>query len=196
MVGNLLEVRECVEVLQDKGPEDLKQLTLRLTAHMLLLAGLAPDVQKAEEVCRLRLRDGSAWRRFLANVEAQGGRTEALLDPGKGPRAPRTLALPASRSGFLARLEAYRFGLASGLLGASRSRKEDPVWPDVGIQLLRVAGDRVREGEELCLLHGRDAGRLEEARRLLEGAVTIAKAPPAPRSLVLEEIDADALGKN
>jgi pyrimidine-nucleoside phosphorylase len=194
MVGNFLEVRECLEVLQGRGPEDLRQLTLRLTAHMLVLGGLAPDVPQAEALCRERLQDGSAWQRFLSNVEAQGGRSEALLDPGRGPRAPLTLPVRASRTGYLARLEAYRFGLASGLLGASRSRKEDPVWPDVGIQIAKVAGDRVREGEELCLLHGRDSGRLEEALRLVEAAVTVADAPPQPRRMVLEEIDADALG--
>jgi thymidine phosphorylase len=132
---------------------------------------------------------------FLDNVKA-GRRTEALLDPDQGPRAPRTLALRSPRSGYLVRLEAYRFGLASGLLGASRSRKEDPVWPDVGIEILKVAGDRVREGEELCLLHGRDPQRLEEARSLLEAAVTVAGQAPPPRQLVLEEIDADALGKD
>jgi pyrimidine-nucleoside phosphorylase len=194
MVGNFLEVRECVEVLQGRGPEDLRQLTLRLTAHMVVLGGLAPDVPKAEALCRERLQDGSAWQRFLANVEAQGGRSEALLDPDRGPRAPLTLPVRAPRTGYLARLEAYRFGLASGVLGASRSRKEDPVWPDVGIQIAKVAGDRVREGEELCLLHGRDASRLEDARRLVEAAVTVAEAPPLPRRMVLEELDADALG--
>jgi pyrimidine-nucleoside phosphorylase len=196
MVGNFLEVRECVEVLQGRGPDDLIQLTLRLTAHMLVLGGLAPDLKKGEALCRERLEDGTAWRRFLSNVEAQGGRADALLDPDKGYHTPRTLALRSPRSGFLARLEAYRMGLASGLLGASRSRKEDPVWPEVGIQLLKVAGDRVREGEELFLLHGRDSGRLEEARRLAEEAVTVSDQPPPPRHLLLEEIDADALGED
>jgi len=196
MVGNFLEVRECAEVLQGRGPGDLRQLTLRLTAHMLVLGGLASDVAGAEAMCAQCLADGSAWRRFLDNVKAQDGRAEALLDPDQGPRAPRTLALRAGASGYLVRLEAYRFGLASGLLGASRSRKEDRVWPDVGIEILKVAGDRVREGEELCLLHGRDAQRLEEARSLLEAAVTVAGQAPPPRQLVLEEIDADALGKD
>ena len=196
MVGNFLEVRETAECLQGRGPEDLVQLTLRLTAHMLVLGGLAPDLTTAEAACRAHLADGSAWRRFLENVEAQGGSPEALLDPGKAPRAPRTLALRSARSGYLAGLDAYRVGLASGLLGASRARKEDPVWPDVGVELLKTAGDPVREGEELCLLHGRAPERLEEARSLLEAAVTVDDRPPPSRRLVLEEIDADALGKD
>jgi pyrimidine-nucleoside phosphorylase len=196
MVGNFLEVRESAECLQGGGPEDLVRLTLRLTAHMLVLGGLAPDVTKAEALCRQRLADGSAWRRFLANVEAQGGRPEVLLDPDKAPRAPHILPFRSPRSGYLVSFEAYRVGLASGLLGASRARKEDPVWPDVGVELVKSAGERVREGEELCLLHGRDSGSLEEARRLVETAVTVDDRPPPPRRLVLEEIDADALGKD
>jgi pyrimidine-nucleoside phosphorylase len=196
MVGNFLEVRESAECLQGGGPEDLVRLTLRLTAHMLVLGGLAPDVTKAEALCRQRLADGSAWRRFLANVEAQGGRPEVLLDPDKAPRAPHLLPFRSPRSGYLVSFEAYRVGLASGLLGASRARKEDPVWPDVGVELVKSAGERVREGEELCLLHGRDSGSLEEARRLVETAVTVDDRPPPPRRLVLEEIDADALGKD
>jgi len=152
-------------------------------------------VGKAEALCRQRLEEGSAWKRFLANVEAQGGRPEAL-EPGRGPRAPLTLALRSPRSGYLAHLEAYRVGVASGLLGDSRSRKEDPVWPDVGVELARTGGERVREGEELLLLHVRDRQRLEEAKGLLEAAVTVEDRPPPPRRLVLEEIDADALGKD
>jgi thymidine phosphorylase len=70
------------------------------------------------------------------------------------------------------------------------------VWPDVGVELVKAPGDPVREGEELCLLHARDPARLEEARRLLEAAVTVGSERPPPRRLVLEEIDSDALGKD
>ena len=196
MTGNWLEVREAVECLQGRGPEDLMELTLRLTAHMLVLGGLQPALASAEELCRERIRDGSAWKRFLANVEAQGGRVDAVLEPPPTLRARHTRAVRSPAAGYLQRVEAYRTGLASGLLGSSRSRKEDPVLPEVGIQLLKTAGEKVRRGEELCLLHARDPGRLEEAGRLMEAAVTVGEQAPGPRRLVLEEIDSDALGED
>jgi len=54
----------------------------------------------------------------------------------------------------------------------------------------------VRAGEPLCLLHARDPGRIPEAARLLEGAFEVGEEPPPARRMVLEEIEADALGKD
>ncbi len=138
MVGNFLEVRESAECLQGRGPEDLRRLTLRLTAHMLVLGGLACERGNGRGV----VPEAPRGRLGLAAVSWTMSRPRAAgprrcWTRRKGPRAPRTLALRSPRPGYLARLDAYRFGLASGLLGASRSRKEDPVWPDVGIELVK-----------------------------------------------------------
>lgn len=194
--GNFLEVREVIDGLQGRGPADLMQLTLRLTAHMLVLGGIRGDLASSEKLCRDRLADGSAWALFLRNAELQGGSVEVLLDPSRGPRARHLEPLKADRSGYLARIDAYRVGLACGLLGASRARKEDPVLPEVGIELLRTTGDPLRAGEELCLLHARDPERCAEAQALLREAVTISpeRIPPGPR--VMQELEADALGKD
>ncbi len=89
-VGNFLEVEEAVGCLQGRGPADLEALTLRLAGWMLVLGGLCPDADAGERIARVRLTDGSAWRRFLANVEFQGGDVEVLLDPRREPPgAPR-----------------------------------------------------------------------------------------------------------
>jgi pyrimidine-nucleoside phosphorylase len=194
--GNFLEVREAIDCLHGRGPADLMQLTLRLTAHMLVLGGICPDLTAAEELCRARLADGSAWSLFLRNAELQGGNTEVLLDPAKGPRAGHIETIRADRSGYLSRVDAYPVGLASGLLGASRSRKEEEVLPEVGIELVRVAGDPVRAGEELCLLHARDPARCAEAKALLQAAIGISSEKALLRSLIMQELDSDAMGKD
>ncbi len=87
-VGNFLEIREVVETLRGGGPKDLLDLTIRLTAHMLVLADLQPDVAGAEEQCRQKLADGSAWEKFLENVELQGGDVRAVDQRQGGPTAP------------------------------------------------------------------------------------------------------------
>jgi pyrimidine-nucleoside phosphorylase len=72
-VGNFPEVEESIDCLQGKGPRDLVELTLRLTAWMIVLGGVRTDLASAETLARARLADGSAWKRFVSNVELQGG---------------------------------------------------------------------------------------------------------------------------
>ncbi|MBN1836826.1 MAG: thymidine phosphorylase [Spirochaetales bacterium] len=193
--GNFVEVREVIDTLHGNGPPDLVELTLRLTAHMLVLGGLAADVEEGERESRRRLEDGSAWERFLANVEAQGGDVETVRETARGPRARTVVEVPAARSGFVGRIDAYRIGLAAGLLGASRARKEDPVRAEAGIELLKVQGDSVGKGEPLCRLHLGEGGNLEEARALALEAYTLAEAREEPSPRVREELSLDDLGK-
>jgi pyrimidine-nucleoside phosphorylase len=194
MVGNFLEVREAIEVLRGGGPAELADLTVRLTAHMLVLGGLSGQLAEAEGLCRRRLADGSAWRKFLQNVELQGGDRTCVEDPARGPRARLVEPVRSRSTGYVARLDAYRVGLAAGLLGASRARQGEEVCPEVGVELLKVQGEQVREGEQLCLLHLRDAGKLAEVKEMLLQAYELASEPPSPGGRVLEELDSDDLG--
>ena len=194
--GNFLEVREAVETLRGGGPEDLVELTLRLGAHMLVLAGLAGGVEEAQRQCRRRLEDGSAWERFLANVAAQGGDVEVVRDPQRGPRARTVEELPAGRSGYVQNVDAYRIGLAAGLLGAGRARKEDAVRAEAGIELLKIQGDPVSAGEGLCRLHLGEGGNLSEARELAREAYALADRQRRPSSRLLEELSSDDLAKD
>jgi len=187
-VGNFLEVEEAVGCLQGRGPADLEALTLRLAGWMLTLGGLCPDPDEGERIARTRLADGSAWRRFLANVEFQGGDVQALLDPRRSPRSRLSRPVTTAAEGYVRRVDARAMGVAGIVLGAGRSRKEDRVLPGVGITLLKVRGDRVRANDEVALVHADDEARLEEARRLVAGAYAVADEPPPDRPLVIEEI--------
>ena len=66
-VGNALEVAESLEVLAGGGPADVVELTVRLAAELLELAGI-DDRDPAQA-----LRDGTAMDRFRRLVAAQGG---------------------------------------------------------------------------------------------------------------------------
>ena len=68
-VGNGLEVREALEVLEGGGPPDVVEVTLALAEEMLMLAGIDADPAAA-------LADGRAMDRWRRMIRAQGG------DPG------------------------------------------------------------------------------------------------------------------
>jgi pyrimidine-nucleoside phosphorylase len=193
MVGNFLEVREAVDCLRGGGPRDLLDLVIRLTAHMLVLGGIETDLSSGEAECRSRLADGSAWRKFVENVALQGGEVTAVEEPDKGPRASLVVPVASGRGGYVERVDAYKIGLAAGLLGAGRDKKEDSVLPEVGIELKKIQGDEIEKGEALCLLHARDAQSAAAARELVEEAYALSGERTPPRGRVLEEIDGDDL---
>jgi len=155
---------------------------------MLVLAGKAPSPADGQSQAARRLSDGTAWNLFLQNVEFQGGRTDCVLNPEKGPHAPIVRPLLASSSGTVNRIDAFQVGLASVVLGAGRSRKEDVVLPGVGIMIRKSTGEAVTESDELCLVKGESETQVQEALRVLARAWELAEREPQKRPMVLEEI--------
>ena len=190
-VGNALEVVESIELLRGGGPADLRELTVALTAEMVLLAGLQPDLAGARAAVERAIADGSGLARLRAVVAAQGGDPRAIDDPSRLPRAAEVLPVAAPADGVVEALDAEAVGLCAMALGAGRARTEDRVDPAVGVVLARKVGDRVTRGEPLCHVH-RNAGGAPQAEvvaRLL-GAYRIGPGPAPATPLVLERMAA------
>jgi len=146
--GNALEVAECVEVLQGGGPPDLIDLTLDLAGR--LVPASREDLEK-------HLRDGSAWRKFVAMVGAQGGDASALEKMRTIHRAPLVTDIPAPTEGRLEKLDALEIGRLCVELGAGRAKAGDAVDFSVGVECLRKEGDKVSRGEPVLRVHSRAA---------------------------------------
>lgn len=179
-IGNANEVRESVEVLAGGGPADVVELTCALATEMLDLVGIR-DVDVAAHLAGGQAMD--VWRRFVA---AQGGDPDAPL-----PKPAHSHAVVAEQDGQLARMDAYRFGLAAWRLGAGRARAADAVDAAAGIDLAVKPGDTVRCGDLLYTLHTNDDTRIERALAALDGAVEFGDCTPGPR--VLERIRGEAM---
>ncbi|MES2568945.1 MAG: thymidine phosphorylase [Verrucomicrobiota bacterium] len=164
-VGNALEVAEAVDALQGRGPADLVALTLDL-------AEAVADVSR-EQLARW-LGDGTAWRKFVALVEAQGGHAAALEKITEVHRAPILHDWPAPHSGRISRMDAGAIGRACVALGAGRAQASDAIDFAVGCSAIRKVGEQVERGEPLLRLHARSNRQLETAIRLLADAVQVA----------------------
>lgn len=187
-VGNALEVIECLEVLKGAGPPDLIELSVELTARMLMLGGAAADRDEAVRRVNGAIASGAGLDRFRRIVERQGGDPRIVDDYGRLPTAPERHVLRAPASGFVGAIDAERVGRASVVLGAGRDRVVDPVDPAVGIVVLAKPGDEVRAGDGVLELHYRDQARLDAALQLLSAAVAIADGRSAARPLIAGEV--------
>jgi pyrimidine-nucleoside phosphorylase len=163
-VGNALEVAECVDVLHGAGPADLVTLVLDLAAKV----SDAPREKLASW-----LADGSAWRKFVQLVEAQGGDASALADLPSLHCAPVVQSVAAERSGTIMRMDAETIGRASVLLGAGRQKADDRVDFAVGFSALKKVGEPVTQGESLMFVHARTGTSLGSVLPLLRSAVEV-----------------------
>jgi pyrimidine-nucleoside phosphorylase len=73
-------------------------------------------------------------------------------------------------------------------LGAGRTRADQRIDPAVGIELLVKRGDRVEQGEPLCLLHVQKSAGNDALVTRARDAFSIGKKAPKKSELVLERI--------
>jgi thymidine phosphorylase len=176
-VGNALEVRESLDVLNGAGPSDVRELTLALARIMLELAGLDVDPST-------KLDDGSALTTYRAMIRAQGGDPDAELAV-----ATHHETVSAKHAGVISSIDALKVGITAWRLGAGRARKEDPVSAAAGVEVLVREGEPVVAGQPLFVLHADDAAHLANARPTIDDAVTIGDEPVAVSPLLLARVD-------
>lgn len=187
-IGNSLEVREAIETLQGKGPQDFTQLCLVLAANMLFVAQRGTMEQCMEQASQA-LYSGTALTKFNAMVQAQGGRPE----PELLALSPCKKTVCAQRQGYITKMETRQCGIASVVLGAGRAKKEDPVDYGAGILLHVKPGDRVEAGQPLATLYAAGEHLLEQGAQLLEEAIAIGEQPRPPMPLIYARITKDGV---
>jgi pyrimidine-nucleoside phosphorylase len=186
-VGNSLEVIESIETLKGNGPPDLTELSVKLAARMVKLAGIADDAE-AEKKVRAALASGAGLEVFRKCIAEQGGNPRVIDDYSRLPTAPRTTAVVAPRSGYVGEMVAGAIGVASMILGGGRQRAEDGIDHAVGIICRVKPGEFVKAGETVYEVHYRATSRFHDAFPLLEESFTVCDEPPTEQPLILEEL--------
>ncbi len=187
-IGNALEVIECIETLQGRGPKDVEELSIELAARMVRLGGQAASDEAARIKVRAALSSGAGLEKFRQVIELQGGDPRVIDDVKRLPIAPHRIDFVADCAGYVTDLDAEQIGIASMMLGAGRERTEDNVDHAVGIVMHKRLGDKVSNKEPLATLHYRGDAKLAQATALLQKACTIADSPVSARPLIIDRV--------
>jgi pyrimidine-nucleoside phosphorylase len=187
-VGNALEVVEAVEMLRGRAPADYTEVTLALTAEMLVLGGRAASVAEARQKLLRAVEDGSAVRKLQEIVQAQGGDPRAIDDYSLLPQARSQVDVLASEEGYVTGIQTEAVGLAAVALGAGRQRVDSRIDPAVGFTLLRKVGEPVKKGDPLVRIHYNDPAPVEDVRARLLAAYTCGPRAPESQPLILERL--------
>jgi pyrimidine-nucleoside phosphorylase/thymidine phosphorylase len=175
-VGNALEVAECIEVLEGKGPADLRELSLILSAWMFLLGKRVNTIDEGRDLSEKMIVSGIAREKFREMIRLQSGNAHVIDNPALLPQAMHRTEVKSPASGFVTAMMCEQFGTACVLLGGGRATKEDSVDPAVGLMVHKKVGDRVTVGEPLCTIHYNSPDRLAAALPLIEQGYTISTA--------------------
>ncbi|MDX6768756.1 MAG: thymidine phosphorylase [Elusimicrobiota bacterium] len=186
-VGNALEVRQAVEILQgDESAADYREVTLTLGGWMLCLAKLARTPAEGAARMAAAIKDRRGLAALRAVIKAQGGEPAVVDDPSLLPKAKLSRAFAAPKDGFVTRLDARLVGQAAVQLGAGRAYMEQELDYGAGFELLKKVGDPVKKGQAVAVLHANDAGRLGMGERLFAEALGVGPKAPRPRPVILE----------
>ena len=183
-VGNALEVKEAIETLQGKGPEDLYELCLKLGAQMLVLSKVVEDEEEA--IARLKevVEKGLALEKFKEFIQRQGGDPAVVDNPDLLPKAKYVIDVKTEEGGYIKHIEAVEVGMSALELGAGRENKDRVIDLAVGIELFKKVGDRVEAGDTIARIHSNDEAKTEKALERLLKAYTYSEKEVEPSELI------------
>jgi len=192
-VGNSLEVKECIELLRgeiDDGTRPALDLSIELSAHMLVLSRVDDSLVAARKRLQEILSSGKALESFRANVAAQGGDARVCDEPAKFlPLAAESFKVESPRSGFVTKVNTADVGHGIAAIGGGRVRIDDQIDPSVGFVTDVKIGDRIDAGGSIGTVFCRDEAKANEAVQAIQAAYEIGAAPLEKLLLVKEVIN-------
>lgn len=193
-IGNSLEVMEAVDTLKGRGPKDLTDCCLELSANLLVLADKG-DYDQCMQMVKNVVADGTAFEKLCEMVEAQGGDTAVLRDTKQMVSSPVIHEVKAPFTGYISAMDTEAIGIASVMLGAGREKKEDTIDYSAGIILRKKTGDHVETGDILAVFHTSAASLVAKAQEHFLGALTLSEEQPMSKPLLYAKIEKDKVTK-
>ena len=143
MVGNSLEIKEVIDVLNNKGNKNLRELCIVLASYMVSMSKNIDFMSAQKEVIGA-LTTRKAYEKFLEFVKYQKGRLEELKISNN------IVEIKSNKSGYINNINSLIIGESSMKLGAGRMSINDTIDYGVGIELVKNIGDYVNIGDVLA----------------------------------------------
>ena len=172
--GNWLEVKESVSCLENKGPEDLRQLVLECAAHLLLQTQKSGSLAEARRLAVDCLKSGAPRAKWDEMLVAQGANLKAFNRKLQFDSiAPVVLELRTRVAGFVSKCDARIIGEVVRDLGGGRFTKESSINHEVGIDRIAKHGERVGKDSFLARIHAPSRAQAKDGISRLQSAFEI-----------------------
>ena len=193
-IGNSLEVIEAVETLRGRGPKDLTEVCIQLSANMLYLAGKG-SIEECIHLANRAIEDGSAYNKFIEMVEAQGGDSNVIKDVDKFEKSKYAFEVKSEYCGYIYSMDTESLGIASVMLGAGRETKDSVIDFSAGIIINKKYGEYIEAGEVLATMYANDESLFEAAAKKYLEAIEIKNTRPETKPLIYARVSKDEISK-
>jgi thymidine phosphorylase len=192
VAGNAVEVGYVLDYLTGVRREPrFHEVTVALSAEMLVLGGIAKDLDEGRKAIEQAVASGRAAQIFQSMVVALGGPGDLLeRRVSHLPTAPVMRPVEATIAGTVQDILSRNIGVAVVALGGGRRRAHDSIDHAVGFSSLAGIGERVDGARPLGIVHARTEAAAEAAIRALRHAYTVGDGPVHRAPIVLDRIGA------
>ncbi|MEG1448036.1 MAG: pyrimidine-nucleoside phosphorylase [Oscillospiraceae bacterium] len=186
-IGNSIEVKEAIEVLKGKGPDDLIFVTQHIAANMLVLAGKG-SFEQCLDMAKDAVSSGKALEKLKTLVSSQGGDASYIDSPEKFPVSPVIHEIKAPNDGYIKHMDTEKIGITAAILGAGRESKDDKIDYSAGIYLSSKTGDKVAKGDILATLYTSKKDAVSAAEKMYLDALTFCDEKPQKEKLIYAKV--------
>jgi len=157
-IGPVLECRDVLEVLEGKGPDDLRHKSCVMAGKLLELVNHC-KTGEGYRIASRAIESGKALAKMKEIIELQGGNPK--IKSSDVPVGEHTYDVTSEVSGQIFHVDNKVISKIARLAGA-------PFDKGAGMYLYHVRGDRVQKGDKLFTIYAESAQKLSFAVKALE----------------------------
>lgn len=146
MIGNALEIKEAIEILNNRGNKDLRDLCIVLSSYMVSMSLNISYTEASIKVLSV-LKNKKAYNKFLELVNYQHGKINELKV------SSNVVDIKSNKNGYINNIDALSIAKISLRLGSGRIVKEDIIDYGVGIEIVKNIGEYVNTNDVIARVY-------------------------------------------
>ena len=188
-IGNANEIIESIETLKGNGPEDLKEVVYTIASLALKAKGEIKNISEGKERIDRVIKDRTALEKLREFINESGGNGDLIYDYKLLFSPNNLLEVYSEMSGYVSKIKAEEIGKAAMIIGAGRETKEDKIDHNVGINILKKVGEKIKKGEKIAEIYYNNDKNLENSKKMLLDAYVITDGKVASQKAIFEIIE-------
>lgn len=187
-IGNIIEVREAIDVLRGNGPKDLIEVALTISSLMIYLGRKANSIEEAKKLALEKIEDGTAYEKFREWIVSQGGNLSIIDNINDYKNTSNIDLFVAEEEGYISSIDTEEIGRIAMNLGAGRETKDSIIDSSVGLIFSKKVSDYVKVGDVICSIHHNNFKNMENIHERLKKNIKISTQYKTKNELIYKII--------